>query len=96
MVVGYFNSDDEDSSTYFTAANNRGQADAILTNAIQTDGYPSVNIHTYEFESGEHTLSLEKGRVLILGFIDGNQELSSRDVGFSGDGEKEAIDWLFY
>ncbi len=101
MVVGYFNSEEEGFLSPPTletnaAANNRGQAEAILVNAIQTDGYPSVNIHTYNYEPGKHTFSLERGRVLILGFIEANQELSSRDVGYSGDGDKKAIDWLFY
>jgi hypothetical protein len=55
-----------------------------------------VNIHTYEFKPGENELKLGKGRVLIFGFIDANQKVTSRDVGLIGDDEKEAVDWLFY
>ncbi len=57
---------------------------------------PRVNIHTYTFKAGENQLTLGKGRVLILGFIDANQKIETRDVGFIGKDEKEVVDWLFY
>src|SRR5690606_31243087 len=100
LVVGYFNSDGEIYLTPPTletnaAGNLRGEAETVLANAIQTDGLPPVNIHTYEYEPGEHEFSLDKGKILILGFIDAQQEIKSRDVGFTGESDKEAVDWLF-
>ncbi|MEN3323117.1 hypothetical protein VP395_05225 [Mariniflexile soesokkakense] len=101
LVVGYFNTDQKrflfpPSLETNAAGNTRGEAEVVLANAIKLKGLPRVNIHTYKFESGENELNLGKGRVLILGFIDANQEVTSRDVGLIGDDEKEAVDWLFY
>ena len=100
LVVGYFNSDEDNYINPPTletnaAGNLRGEAETVLANAIQTDGLPPVNIHTYEYEAGEHEFSLGKGKILILGFIDAQQEIRSRDVGLTGESEKEAVDWLF-
>lgn len=100
LVVGYFNSDGEEYLTPPTletnaAGNMRGEAETILANALQTDGLPPVNIHTYEYEPGEHEFALNEGKILILGFIDAQQEIRSRDVGLAGEGEEEAVDWLF-
>ena len=74
------------------AGNVRGQADIALANALKLDDYPKINIHTYRFDAGENELKLEKGRVLILGFIPASQNIKSRDAGLIG---KRAIDWLF-
>ena len=74
----------------------QGEAEVVLANAMKLTNLPRVNIHTYEFGIGEHLFSLEKGRVLLLGFIDAGQIITSRDVGFIEEGEKEAVDWLFY
>ncbi|MFV0541519.1 MAG: hypothetical protein ACK5MZ_09840 [Aestuariibaculum sp.] len=57
---------------------------------------PRVNIHTYTFRSGQNELVLGKGKVMVLGFVDANQEMVSRDVGLINKDEKEAVDWLFY
>ncbi|MDT0677624.1 alpha-d-galacturonidase [Autumnicola musiva] len=99
LVVGYFDTEEEDYLTPPTletnaAGNTRGQADIVLANAVKLDDYPKVNIHTYEFENGENELQLEKGKVLVLGFIEASQNIKSRDVGIMGDGKK-SIDWLF-
>ncbi|WP_308990982.1 glycoside hydrolase family 20 zincin-like fold domain-containing protein [Mariniflexile litorale] len=101
LVVGYFNTDQKrfvfpPSLETNAAGNTRGEAEVILANAIKLKGLPRVNIHTYQFEPGENELNLGKGRVLILGFIDANQEVTSRDVGLIGADDKEAVDWLFY
>jgi hypothetical protein len=50
-----------------------------------------VNIHTFSFEAGTHTLSLAKGTCLVLGFVDGSQEIKIFDAGFAGN--QKNIDW---
>ena len=101
LVVGYFNTDQKrflfpPSLETNAAGNARGEAEVVLANAIKLKALPRVNIHTYQFEKGENELVLGKGRVLILGFIDADQTITSRDVGLIGDDEKDAVDWLFY
>ena len=101
LVVGYFNSDQK--RFLFppiletdAAGNSHGQAEVILASAMNLKELPRINIHTYTFEPGENKLDLGKGRVLILGFIDANQTITTRDVGYIDAGEKGAVDWLFY
>ncbi|MDA6068301.1 hypothetical protein NJT12_01590 [Flavobacterium sp. AC] len=101
LVVGYFNSDQKrflfpPSLETDAAGNAHGQAEVILASAMNLKELPRVNIHTYTFQPGENKLDLGKGRVLILGFIDANQTITPRDVGYIDAGEKGAIDWLFY
>lgn len=101
LVVGYFNSDQKrflfpPSLETDAAGNAYGQAEVILASAMNLKELPRVNIHTYTFQPGENKLDLGKGKVLILGFIDTNQTITPRDVGYIDEGEKGAIDWLFY
>ena len=101
LVVGYFNSDQKrflfpPSLETDAAGNAYGQAEVILASAMNLKELPRVNIHTYTFQPGENKLDLGKGKVLILGFIDGNQTITPRDVGYIDEGEKGAVDWLFY
>ena len=77
-------------------ANERGQADVRIANAMNIPDLYPVNIYTYDFEPGEHTLTLGKGIVMILGFIDGTQNIITRDAGIGGKENIEGIDWLFY
>ncbi len=77
-------------------ANDRGQADIKIANALSIPGLYPVNIYSYSFNPGENTLKLGKGIVLILGFMDRNQEIVFRDAGFSIGKNIEGIDWLFY
>ncbi len=102
LLVGYFNGHSYsilDPPTLETnaAANDRGQADIRIANAMRIEGLYPVNINTYYFEPGENSLKLNAGIALILGFMDGTQEIPTHDAGisFSGDGEL-AVDWLFY
>lgn len=101
LVVGYFKTDQKrflfpPSLETNAAGNTHGQAEVVLANAMKLKQMPGINIHTYNFNAGEHELNLGKGRVLILGFIDANQNINSRDVGLIGKDDKEAVDWLFY
>jgi len=76
-------------------ANDRGQAEVKLASAMEIQDLPPVNICTYSFDSGENTLELGKGVVLVLGFIDTSQKIIPRDAGL-GNVKKEGVDWLFY
>ncbi len=102
LVVGFFNSSNRDyvapSALETNAnANNRGQADVRLLNAVGIPGLPPVNIHTYYYEPGENTFKLKHGACLILGFIKGDESIKERDAGYTG-GQEDAsgLDWLFY
>jgi len=98
VVVGYFRNQHVD---YLSApkletdasANDHGQADIKIANALEIKGQPLVNIHTYTFGAGENVLKFNKGLVLVLGFTDANNSIATRDAGL---GEKNNIDWLFY
>ncbi len=77
-------------------ANDRGQADIRIANAIDIPGLYPVNIYTYAFESGKNVLQLGKGIVLIIGFIDGHQEITTFDACLGTHNNTQGIDWLFY
>jgi hypothetical protein len=100
MLVGYFNTNSYSVLNPPTLetnarANDRGQADIRIANALLIPGLYPVNVYTYSYEAGENELVLSKGRVLILGFIDGNLDISTHDAGVGINGTP-AIDWLFY
>lgn len=76
-------------------ANDYGQADVKIANAIIMKGLPPVNIHTYSFKKGAHSLQLAKGACLLLGFIADNEPLRVYDAALqTKDGRKE-VDWIF-
>ncbi len=102
VLVGYFNGHsysilDPPSLETDASANDRGQADIRIANAIRIPGLYPVNLNTYNFEPGKNTLRLGKGIALVLGFMDGNQEIPTHDAGIFPAGEGELpVDWLFY
>ncbi len=101
ILAGYFNTNSYtvlQPPTLETnaAANNRGQADIKIANALKLNGLYPVNIYTYKYEPGENELKLGKGRVLILGFIDGNEEIQMHDAGLTDSKDGIPVDWLFY
>jgi len=51
------------------SANDYGQADTKIANALVITGMPSVNIHAWTFPPGTHTLALGKGMCLVVGFV---------------------------
>jgi hypothetical protein len=75
------------------SANNYGQSEIKISNALVAAGFPPVNVHAYSFTAGTHTLNLGKGACLVLGFIDDKQELRIFNAGLDGHGKD--IDWLF-
>ncbi|WP_316758091.1 hypothetical protein [Pedobacter aquatilis] len=98
LLVGYFNIKDGNTLPppqleTDASANNYGQSEIKISNAIVVDGFSPLNVHAYSFAAGTHTLNLGKGACLILGFIDDKQELRIFNGGLDGRGKD--IDWLF-
>ena len=96
MLVGFFIDDDpkwakvpklETDAT----GNEYGQAEPLISNAVNMTGMPTVNIHAYHFDAGRHVINLPKGIIMIAGFTD--SELRPRDAGLQGADDE--VDWLF-
>ncbi|KJD34348.1 hypothetical protein PK35_00595 [Tamlana nanhaiensis] len=101
ILVGYFNTNSytvlEPPTLETNAqANNRGQADIKIANAMLVPGLYPVNIYSYSYEPGQHELVLGKGRVLILGFIDDKENILIHDAGITDSEAGKTVDWLFY
>jgi hypothetical protein len=100
VLVGYFNTNSYSTLKPPTLetnaqANDRGQADIKIANAMLIPGLYPVNIYSYRYEAGEYELVLGKGRVLVLGFINGETNIPIHDAGVGVEGEA-SVDWLFY
>lgn len=98
LLIGYFNKNEVEFAKApeletDASANDYGQGEIKISNAVLTNGLPAVNVHSYSFKSGTHTLNLPKGALLVLGFIDGNQEIKMYNAGLGAYGKE--IDWLF-
>jgi hypothetical protein len=74
------------------SANDYGQAEPVLTNALHMANLPIANIHAYSFPAGKHKLMLPKGYLSVLGFT--NDKVTTRNAAIGG--ADEAVDWLFY
>jgi len=77
------------------SANDYGQSEIKIANAIVINGMPPANIHSYSFTAGNNTLKLAKGICLIIGFTDGDQTIPLYDAGLTEKGKAKDIDWLF-
>jgi hypothetical protein len=77
------------------SADDYGQADVKIANGVIIKGMPPVNVHSYSFAAGTHTLKLPKGICLVLGFVKGGQLIPVYDAGLTERGIKKEIDWLF-
>jgi len=100
MLIGYFLRKEskylqEPQLETDATANDYGQADIKIANAIQIDGLPPVNVHTYTFKAGNNTLSLGKGACLVLGFVDDSATIPVYDAGLSNEGNIKDLRWLF-
>jgi hypothetical protein len=100
VLVGFFNSKDPiflkaPELETNASANDYGQAETKIANAIVIKGLPTVNIHSYSFNAGTNTLKLAKGVCLVLGFVKGDQAIPVYDAGLTEAGVKKEIDWLF-
>ena len=99
ILIGYFNDRD---AKYLRApqlendasANDYGQAEAKIRNAVWIEGMPPVNVHTYSFGAGTHKLSLGKGIVLVFGAVADSESIRIYDAALQDAGTKN-IDWLF-
>lgn len=97
LLVGYFKGDNKRFAQapkleIDASANDYGQAEPLLQNAVTVKGWGVANIHAYHFEAGEHTLTLPRGFLLVAGFT--SDEVKSRNVGLAGS--DDTPDWLFY
>ncbi|HEY4324841.1 MAG TPA: hypothetical protein VGN20_12675 [Mucilaginibacter sp.] len=100
VLVGFFESKEkqflkEPQLENDASANDYGQADIKIANAIQIEGMPPVNVHTYLFNAGVNELTLGKGACLILGFVDGGSNVPVYDAGLSNEGNIKDMRWLF-
>lgn len=77
------------------SANDYGQAEIKIANAMVFTDMPSVNIHAYSFAAGTHTFTLAKGQCVILGFVDGNTVIQVYDAAMNKGGANRKIDSLF-
>lgn len=99
LLVGYFRTDQKGYAMApvletDASANQYGQAEPVLMNALAIENQPAVNIHAYSFPAGRHTVSLGKGICLILGFT--QSDIEFRNVGLMDDDFTASVDWLFY
>jgi len=77
------------------SADDYGQAEIKISNAIAINGMPPVNIHAYSFKAGTHQLKLGKGVCLVLGFVDGEQTIPIYDAMLMSEAKNKSLDWLF-
>jgi hypothetical protein len=100
VLVGFFNSKDPaflkaPELETNASANEYGQAEIKIANAVVIKGMPPVNLHSYSFGPGRHELKLAKGACLIIGFVKGSQSIPLYDAGLTETGVRNQIDWLF-
>lgn len=98
LLVGYFDTQDNrflhpSNLETDASANDYGQAETKIAHGLSVTGMPPVNIHSYSFGAGEHTLTLGKGICLVLGFVNGQQPVPVYDAGLGS--ESRGLDWLF-
>jgi len=99
LLIGFFN---KKGSDYLqppqletdASANDLGQAEPRIANALVVDGMPSVNVHAWSFKAGKHRLELGKGLCLVLGFARPMAKVRTYDAGLNEAGKKD-LDWLF-
>jgi hypothetical protein len=77
-------------------ANQYGQGDVKIANALVIPGRASLNIHSYAFPAGKNRLNLGKGALMVLGFIDADQKIKPHNAGIGTDDISSHVDWLFY
>ncbi|MBS1520857.1 MAG: hypothetical protein JST50_07680 [Bacteroidetes bacterium] len=100
VLVGFFESKEkqylkEPQLETDASANDYGQADIKIANAMQIAGMPPVNVHTYTFGAGTNKLILGRGVCLILGFVNGDANVPVYDEGLSNEGNIRDMRWLF-
>ena len=76
------------------SANDYGQSEPRIVNALVIAGMPPVNVHAWSFPPGEHELTLGKGLCLVLGFVKPMEKTRTYDAGIGEPGKMD-LDWLF-
>ncbi|RAK70697.1 alpha-d-galacturonidase [Hymenobacter edaphi] len=100
LLVGYFN---QKNPRYLpvptleidATANDYGQADIKISNAATVAGLPPLNVHTFSFRPGTHTLNLGKGAALLLGFVPADEPIRTYNAGLGVTNKDGELDWLF-
>ena len=102
LYVGFFTKKDkaylkEPELETDASANDYGQAETQVANAGLLPGYPAINIHSYHFGKGRHSLQLGKGVCLILGFAKDakGKTFAPFDAGIGNSDNRPDLDWLF-
>ena len=100
VLVGYFNTPKGDYARapkleVDASANDFGQADVKIFNAVEIPGRAAINVHSYTFPAGKNKLTLGKGGLMILGFTDASEKITPRNAGLGGEGDAGNVDWLF-
>lgn len=92
VLVGYFNNTDKVFAPkpvleIDASANDYGQAEAKVRNALRVQYMPMLDIHTYSFPKGKNELKIPKGEALILGFVSDDElkDAYNADVDNQGD-----------
>lgn len=98
VLVGYFNSTDKVFAPkpvleIDASANDYGQAEAKIRNAMRVQYMPMLDIHTYTFPAGQQELKLPKGEAVILGFVDDRELLHPYNADIDNQGDD--LDDLF-
>jgi hypothetical protein len=102
LLVGYFNTEHKafapapHHDNYALNGNGNVQANLKIINALAVPDCGTVNIHAYRFDAGSHRIALDKGGLIVFGFIDGNQPFMPYIATLNNASAVDRIDWLFY
>jgi hypothetical protein len=101
VLVGYLKTERREfakSPTLETdaSANDYGQAEIKIANALSIPKRGTVNVHAYTLLAGKNTLNLGKGALIVLGVIDAEQKIAPHNAGIGGTDIGSQVDWLFY
>jgi hypothetical protein len=99
VLIGYFQSKDEQwlqvpSLEENTHADDSGGYETLLRKGLRLYAYPSVNVHAFRYEAGQHTIDFGRGAYLILGVVPADEEIKPRNVEHKNDGIN-TLDWLY-
>jgi len=88
LLIGFFNQKGVDfvqppQLETDASANDFGQAEPRMRNALVVDGMPSVNVHVWTFKPGRHELVLGKGLCVVLGFAKPSNDYVEQNLLYS-------------
>ncbi|MEV5072505.1 hypothetical protein MRBLMI12_004166 [Microbacterium sp. LMI12-1-1.1] len=99
VLIGYFQSADPvwlqvPDLEVDTHADARGGLEPVLRAAAAVDFLPSVNVHAFAFEAGEHVLAPGAGAYVVLGVVRAGEQFTGRTVLGESD-DALSLDWLY-